>query len=179
MYPKFPWVSWSWSLGSKRRSFISPRGERQTLSWSVKGIVGWVVEGVVWLCEDEEMIDGNDEADPCLICPGPRLYQVTCHQDRTDPSLSSRSSSSRPSREPRDIIAPSSYHWCSSPRHFFRHFPPCDHYAFLIFTPPGSWIIHVEHGIKQYTPKRACPWSELSNLRVPQAKKVLASRRNS
>ena len=54
------------------------------------GLVGGVV-----VCEDEEMIDGNDEADPCLICLGPRPYSVTCHQDRTDPYLPSRSSSSR------------------------------------------------------------------------------------
>ena len=75
-----------------------------------------------WWCggvECEEMIDGNDEADPCLICLGPRPYQVTCHQDRTDPYLSSLSSSSRFSREPRDIVTPLSYHWCSSPRHSF------------------------------------------------------------
>ena len=119
MYPKFPWASCWWFLASKRRSFIdSPRGERQTLSLSVKGIVDWLVGGVVG-CEDEEMIDGNDEVDPCLICLGPRPYQVTCHQYRTDPYLQSRSSSSRPSREPRDIVTPSSCHWCSSPRHSF------------------------------------------------------------
>ena len=72
--------------------------------------------------EDEEMIDGNDEADPCLICLGPRPYQVTCHQDRTDPYLSSLSSSSRSSRNSRDVVMPSSYHWCSSPRHSFAIF---------------------------------------------------------
>ena len=53
------------------------------------GLVGGVV-----VCEDKEMIDGNDEADPCLICLGPRPYSVTCHQDRTDPYLQSLSSSS-------------------------------------------------------------------------------------
>ena len=87
------------------------------LSLSIKGIVVWVVGGVV--VKDEEMIDGNDEADPCLICLGPRPYQVACHQDQTDPYLSSLSSPSRSSCEPRDIIMPSSYHWCSSPRHSF------------------------------------------------------------
>ena len=75
--------------------------------------------GGVVVCEDEEMIDGNDGADPCLICLGPSPYSVTCHQDRTDPYLQSLSSSSRSSHEPREIIAPSSYHWCSSPRHSF------------------------------------------------------------
>ena len=117
LYPKFPWVSWSWFLGSRRRSFIdSPRGERQMLLLSVKGMVdNWVVGGV----EYEEMIDGNDEADPCLICLGSRPHQVTCHQDRTDLCFSSLSSSSQPSGEPCDIVTPSSYHWCSSPRHSF------------------------------------------------------------
>ena len=118
LYPKFPWASCWWFLASKRRSFIdSPRGERQTLSLSVKGIVGWVVGGVVVV--DEEMVDGNDEADPCLICLGPRPYQVTGHQDRADLYLSSLSSPSRSSRKHRDIVTPLSYHWCSSPRHSF------------------------------------------------------------
>ena len=36
-----------------------------------QGHCGLVVGGVV-VWEDEEMIDGNDEADPCLICLGPR-----------------------------------------------------------------------------------------------------------
>ena len=79
-------------------------------------VVGWWCGCV---CEDEEMVDGNDEADPCLICLGPRPYQVTCHQGRTNPYLSSLSSSSRSSREPRDIVTPSSCHWCSSLRHSF------------------------------------------------------------
>ena len=74
----------------------SPRGERQTLSLSVKGMLDWVVGGVV--VKDEEMIDGNDKADPCLICLGPRPHQVTCHQDRTDLYLSSLSFSSQFSR---------------------------------------------------------------------------------
>ena len=54
------------------------------LSLSVKGMVdSWVVGGV----EYAEMIDGNDEADPCLICLGPRPHQVTYHQDRAGPYL--------------------------------------------------------------------------------------------
>ena len=75
---------------------------------------------LVWIvCKDEEMIDGNDKADPCLICLGPRSHQVTNHQDRTDPHLQPLSSSLRFSCKPRDIVTPSSYHWCSSPRHSF------------------------------------------------------------
>ena len=50
---------------------------------------------VVGSCvKDEEMMDGNNEADPCLICLGPRPHQVTYHQDQTDPYLQSQSSSS-------------------------------------------------------------------------------------
>ena len=86
------------------------------LSLSVKGMVdNWVVGGV----EYEEVIDGNDEADPCLICLGPRPYQVTYHQDRTDPYRSSRSSSSRASRHRHAIVVPLMF--ITSP--FFRH-PP-------------------------------------------------------
>ena len=80
------------------------------------GLVGWWCGCV---CADEEMIDGNNEANPRLICLGPRPYQVTCHQGRTDPYLQSLSSSSRSSRNSRDVVTPSSYHWCSSPRHSF------------------------------------------------------------
>ena len=49
LYPKFPWVSCWWLLASKRRSLIPcPRGDCQTLSLSIKGmvLVGWLV--VVW-----------------------------------------------------------------------------------------------------------------------------------
>ena len=98
---------------------------------------------------------------------------------QTDPYLQSLSPSSQSLCDLHGIVMPSSYHWCSSPHHSFvipSLWPLC---FFLIFMPPRSWIIHVERGIKQYTPQRACPWSELSNPRVPQAKKVLASRRNS
>ena len=65
------------------------------LSLSIKGIVDWLllVGGCV---EDEEMMDGNDRADSCLICLGPRPHQVTYHQDRTNPYLLSLSSSSYP-----------------------------------------------------------------------------------
>ena len=86
------------------------------LSLLVKGMVdSWVVGGV----EYAEMIDGNDEADPCLICLGPRPYQVTCPQDRTDPYLQSLSASSQPLCSSHNITTPSLDHWCSSPHHSF------------------------------------------------------------
>ena len=113
-----------------------------------------------WWCggeECEEMIDGNDEANPCLICLGPRPYQVTCHQDRTDPYLSSLLSSSRFSREPRDIITPSSSHWCSSPRHSFV-------ISLLVTIMLFLSLRHLDHG--SYT------WNEVSS-NIPRNERAL------
>ena len=93
-----------------------------------------------WWCgvcvEDEEMVDGNDEVGPCLICLGPRPYQATCHQDRTGPYLSLSvillATLAQASQHRYAIIIPLVL--ITSP--FFHHFPPYDHYASLISTPP-------------------------------------------
>ena len=112
------------------------------LSLSIKGMVDWIVGGVV--VEDEEMINGNDKADPCLICLGPRPYQVTCHL-RPDRSLSlvfaiPLATLARASRKRHAIVVPLVLITPS----FFRHSLPCDHYAFPYLY--ATWIMDHTRG---------------------------------